>query len=140
MGRRWPRLHESTPVASYGSYESLMQFPDDFAAGDALKAVGIRGVAGALGEMAARHPVFDLEMFDHRLDGGMPLERQQATVLVGDLGWPCPLLSAVPRMMSTIVHCGLSDAYGSSQPTADSTKRAIDGRAIREQRFRVRRR
>jgi hypothetical protein len=113
----WAPLAEITRKRTGGLlrklFESLMQFPDDLATGDALKAVGIRGVAGALGEMAARHPVFDLEMFDHRLDGGTPLERRQATVhLVGDLGWPCPLLSAVPRMMSTTVHRALSDAYG----------------------------
>src|SRR5262249_34670647 len=125
-------------------FESLMQFPDGLAVGDALKKNSRHSWRrrGAVGEMGACHPVFDLEMADHSLDRGTRrLERQQATVhLVGDLGWPCPPLSAVPRMMSTAVYRGLSDAYAPGQPAVDSTKRAADGRTIREQRFRVRRR
>jgi len=88
-------------------FKSLMQFSDGLAAGNALKrALGIRGrrrCGGRDGNMPS-------DLCDHRLDGGPPLERQQATVrLVGDLGWPGPPLSAVPRTMSTTVHRRLSD-------------------------------
>jgi hypothetical protein len=88
-------------------FKSLMQSSDGRAAGNALKrALGIRGRRRCGGRDGNRPS----DLCDHRLDGGPPLERQQATVhLVGDLGWRGPPLSAVPRTMSTTVHRRLSD-------------------------------